>query len=211
MEKEEREKEIRRIVARYNIQLGPQPGTIKLERPDSEEEAQRIRAAKPEILAYLENQKRAEEEIQRKEEEEKREILESKKAIELVFHDGEYFQGWEVVGTARELLEKAGIAENLGGGISAIKTEYQDRLGQKFFWGDVEKIIQERDEKKREKEEAEKRLFEEKLAEAKRVGGKVILESRHEWLDDTRYLLSQVWICPDGKIQIIEYESQKEK
>jgi hypothetical protein len=78
-----------------------------------------------------------------------------------------------------------------------IKSEYRERLGQKFFWSDVENIIKNK--------KTQEQLFEEKKKEAQQLGKPVLIARWHENCNDKNLDCSidtiEQYVSPDGKIE----------
>jgi len=131
---------INEMIHKWRIELAEKDGQpmIKMHGRATKKQETMIKAAKPEIVAEL--QRRAAEkaaweaEEKAREEVEKQDILAGKKNIQLLYHDGEYLSGWEVVGQSVELMKEIGLCKYVSGWGYYVEPDTIATLGKEFTY-----------------------------------------------------------------------------
>jgi hypothetical protein len=194
------------MIKKYSITLN-NDGTIRVMGKNfTQAEVADIKAKKPEIVAELKKMAVAEEERKAVKEASKLAHIENiksgKEKITVKWNDGEYLQGYEVLGEEAKLLEEIGLAEYVSGWGYYIKSEIIDKLGESFSYQQAVEYMRPANEAKKaaqEKKEAEKAA---KFAEAKETGKPVELKRYLADCDGTVEECSTdivtVYAMPDG-------------
>ncbi|MGB9660664.1 MAG: hypothetical protein ACPL5F_01430 [Moorellaceae bacterium] len=210
------------LISKYRIDDGAKygrPGALYVPQGNRLPKAviEQIRAHKEEILAELarqekERQRRYEEEqarIKRQREAELAAIEAGEKPIELHWHEGEYLSGWQVFGSAIDVLEKLGfkklgLMEYVQGWGWYVESEVARTLGKEFTYQDAAKFIQPRLEAEAEKKRQEETARRAKFEEAARTGKPVLLRHWPTTCDrsvpDCDVDIIEEYAMPDGTV-----------
>lgn len=152
------------MIRKWNIVIVEQNGEkmLKAIGKFTPKQAEMVKAAKQEIIAELERRKQVHAEMKAKKEaeeaEERRAILAGEKSIQLMYHDGEYLSGWEVVGQSIDLMQDLGLCKYVDGWGYYVKPDTIAALGKEFTYQQAQEyarpILEEKTEKERKQAEA---------------------------------------------------------
>lgn len=153
------------MIYKWDIELAKKDGQValKVRGRATEKQVAMLKAAKPQIIAELqrlEAEKAAREAREKAEQEAVRQaILAGEKNIQLMYHDGEYLSGWEVVGQSVELMKELGLAKYVSGWGYYVDYKAIKALGKEFTYQQAREYAQPmldaKSEKLRKKAEAQ--------------------------------------------------------
>jgi len=133
-------------------------------------------------------------------------LLSGKEIIEAKYQEGSILDGWTNYDTEIcNLLEKNGIAHEVGGWGTKIDDEFIKKVGKKFTYLQVLEYTQPKRDKAEAAKKAKKEKFDKALAEAKETGNPVVIRHHTDDCNDPNEECSMdtitEYIYPDGKIR----------
>ncbi len=201
------------MIRKFSIEVVEQNGKkgIRVSGKPGKLQVEQLKANKDAIISELEKRyavrdaRKAEEKAKRDAEIEG--IKNGSIKIKIIYHDGEYLSGYEVVGEAAGLLEEIGFAEYVSGWGCHIPSKAIEELGKEFTYQAAIEYMQpahEAAEAKKAQAQAERQA---KFDEANVSGKKVLLRRWSQGCCDPKEECSldmhSEWAMPDGTT---EYE-----